>query len=134
MPRNEKKKWVVFTFHTPMLVRKFFPFWDPKSLSRRNIQCMVFVRPGMLCLSPFSRVLHSQQSTLTLSHTHSLSPLPLFGHFKILLHLLVYYIYIYIYISIPLDLSIYEILEFPFLVCVFISLKIKNLICNLLEF
>ena len=100
MPRNEKKKWVVFTFHTPMLVRKFFLFWDPKSLSRRNIQCMVFVRPGMLFLSPFSRVLHSQQSTLTLSHTHSLSPLPLFGHFKnILLHLLVYYIYIYIYIN-----------------------------------
>jgi len=57
---------------------------DPPSLSRRNIQCMVFVTPGMLCSSPFSRVLHSSLIPLPALHAHIPSPLLYFSPIKTL--------------------------------------------------
>jgi hypothetical protein len=73
-----------FSFFLPLSTLEEEGKGDPPSLSRRNIQCMVFVTPGMLCSSPFSRVLHSSLIPLPALHAHIPSPLLYFSPTKTL--------------------------------------------------
>lgn len=60
---NARAHTVLNSIHFSLIFTRYMCLlWDPQSLSRRNIQWMVLVIPGMLCSSPFSRVLQSLYS------------------------------------------------------------------------